>query len=150
MAKLPSEISSSATNSMKSTYKTIQKLLNPNTWTSKLYASISRIKHWILIYGFVGIVSLMVVNQLSYMGLVYAVRHRYDENHKLQLFGMDMSWIYNWLNIPFDKTNKETIKVDNIQMQDYNVQIDIKLAKLAYDGLLYPRIATAILMTFVV
>ena len=121
-------------------------------------------KTYLLIYGFIGIGSIMVVNQLSYMGLLYMVRHRYDEDNEMKVFGVDMTWIYQWLNIPYNqklhqkegvdmKVNVDGyVEIENIkqQVQDYNISADIKMAKMAYNGLLYPRIAAAVFLTFVV
>ena len=84
---------------------------------------------------------------------------------------MDISVaIYQWLNIPYhgseaerEGTNENGDENDNdgdiddghlqdesqeTQIQDYNINADIKLAKMAYNGLLYPRLGAAILMTF--
>eukprot|EP00483_Globobulimina_turgida_P010693 UN10714 len=129
-------------------------------------------KIWLMIYGCVGITSLMIVNQLSYMGLLYMIRHRYEENKKISLFGVDMVWIYHWLNIPYDgdihsqknkllknqdgdSQNDKNIDNNKIndyglierEIEDYNISADIKLAKMAYHGLLYPRIGAAVLLT---
>ena len=122
-------------------------------------------KRYLLIYGCVGIASLMVVNQLSYMGLLYMIRHRYDEDNEAKIFGIDMSWIYQWLNIPYNQQLHETrqgavamsdgkgaevyAQIDELkaQIQDYNISADTKLAKMAYNALLYPRICAAVLLT---
>ena len=86
----PSKIAASATKPIHSTYKATQKILNPNRWTTKLFGFLSKMKTRIMVYGCVGIASLMIVNQLSYMGLLYMIRHRYEENKKVTLFGIEM------------------------------------------------------------
>eukprot|EP01084_Bolivina_argentea_P125618 222544_1 len=173
MSNIPSKMVSVATKPIYSTYKATQNIINPNKWTNKLFNYFNRIKTWILIYGCVGIASLMIVNQFSYMGLLYMIRHRYDENKKITLFGMDMVWIYKWLNIPYNgdinsqrnkllndsekdndckdnEQNKKEYVLDERQIQDYNINADVKLAKMAYYGLLYPRIGAAMLLTFTI
>ena len=122
-----------------------------------------------MIYGFIGIASIMIVNQLSYMGLLYMIRHRYDQDMEFKLLGLDMTWIYKWLNIPYNVDIKQqniqsedglVIKQENIEivqeyqnqkhMDDYNINADIKLAKLAYNAMLYPRIGAALFLTFMI
>ena len=162
----PTKIASTATKPITSTYKATQRILNPNRYLNKIWDWVQKIKRYILIYGCIGIASLMIVNQFSYMGLLYMIRHRYDEENEMKVFGIDMTWIYTWLNIPYneklheqrqqmivtgDGKDGENVynEIDNLkaQVQDYNISADIKLAKMAYNGLLYPRIGAAVLLT---
>merc|ERR1712154_262665 len=78
-----------------SSYTAMQKILDPNRWRKPFI----QMKRCLLVYGSLSVASLMAVNQMSYMALLYLIRHRYDENNKVQLFGMDMVWIHRWLNI---------------------------------------------------
>ena len=36
------------------------------------------------------------------------IRHRYDKNKQFSLLGMDMCWIYQWLNIPYHGSDAVT------------------------------------------
>lgn len=161
----PTKIASAATKPITSTYKATQRILNPNRYLNKIWNWVQKMKRYILIYGCIGIASIMIVNQMSYMGLLYMVRHRYDEDNEMKVFGIDMTWIYTWLNIPYNEKLHEKrqemaegegnegevkyLEIDNLkaQVQDYNISADIKLAKMAYNGLLYPRIGAAVLLT---
>jgi len=172
----PTKIATAATKPIHSTYRATQRILSPTRWTNKLWMLANRVKTWLIIYGCVGVASFMMVNQLSYMALLYMVRHRYDTDVNRTLLGMDMAWMYEWLNIPYtpsasSSSTTETstgdeptmtsttevavaVKQDTMEvpssMQDYNINADVKLTKIAYHALLYPRIGAAVMMTLMV
>ena len=115
----------------------------------------------LLVFGFAGAASLFSVNSLVYMALLSLIRHRYDDDAAQRtVLGVEMAWLYRWLNIPHcgdgqateddGKGEKDGDSDGEMQIQDYNINADAKLARMAYGALFYPRIAAVIVLTFVV
>ena len=97
----PSKIAENAAKPIHSTYRATQRMLSPRRYTDRIFAYLAKMRTSLIVYGVMGIASLVIVNQASYMGLLYMIRHRYDHNKRFSLLGVDMVWIYQWLNIPY-------------------------------------------------
>merc|ERR1711951_244844 len=122
-------IAANATKPIHSTYRATQRILSPRRYTDRIFVYLAKMKRSLIVYGVMGIASLMIINQASYMGLLYMIRHRYDENQQFSLLGMDMVWIYKWLNIPYHGSDH-----DPLQQGDCNKKGDDRNDTIDDDG----------------
>lgn len=148
----------------------------PKEWKKNVNHSYQSMRFSIITYCVLGISMFMMVNQSTYISLVYIIRHRYDAEflQKHPFLATNMKVLCLWMNVPYvqysetqlegneskddvsedGKSENEETKtlvtssLSESSMMENNIITDMKLVDIAYRGLFYPRIFCTLLLTF--